>query len=575
MKNILKISILCTIIVLSSCEDFLNRTPLDEVNSEDFYKNAAELRIAANDFYQTLPGWASLNVGFNTLPDTGTDMVIGQNAPARLSGTNYNVPATSSAGNWGRWDEIRETNWFLDRSDQAEAESEQEQEEINHYIGEGYFFRAYYYFEMLISHGDLPILDRYFDNNDEELVFKARDPRSDVANFILSDLDKAISLLQSFPNTPDAGPRISKEAAQLLKARVALFEGTWEKYHAGTVFGVTDSDGSSFLQIAADTSEDIIDSGIFSLSPDYGDLFIQIGLSGNSEVILWRDYNDIGLDINNVLQLSWPNRCAYTRFAIRSYLCSDGLPTAVSPLYVGDQDLNTIENNRDSRLMASIMVPGDLLTKNTDNSEVLWANPDFSTANAGDTGYESQKYRNPNIDADINNFTRSTSRIIMRYAEALLIFAEAKAELGTISQGDLDKSINLLRVRVGMPNIVLGAIVTDPNWPNYGYALSDILYEIRRERSVEFLAEGFRASDLYRWRAHSLFDGDQPRGAYYDDGVVNVELDPANADLDSEGYILPFNDIGNYNFDPTRAYLLPIPLDELSLNPNLTQNPGW
>lgn len=574
MKNILKLFTLGIVISMSSCEDFLDRTPLDEINSADFYKTPADLRIATNDFYQNLPGWAGVSVGFNTLPDTGTDMVIGENAPGRLSGTNYEVPGTASASNWGRWDEIRETNWVLERSTQATANTDLEQTEINHYIGETYFFRAYHYFDLLVSYGDLPILDRYFDNNDEELLFKARDPRNEVANFIISDLDTAISLLQSIGNTPGSGPRVSIEAAQLLKARVALFEGTWEKYHNGTDFGVSGSDGSAFLQIAADAAEDLIDSGTFSLHNDYSSLFTQIGVSGNTEAILWRDYDDFTLGISNALQTAWPNRCAYTRAAIRNYLCIDGNPTSVSTLFVGDQDLSTIETNRDPRLAASIMVPGDLIVKNTDDSEVAWANPDFSTANAGNTGYESQKYRDVNIDANISNFTRSTSRIFMRYAEALLIFAEAKAELGTISQGDLDKSINLLRGRVSMPNMTLNP-VEDPEKVDYGYTLSNLLYEIRRERSVELLAEGFRAADLYRWRAHELFKGNQPRGAFYNDGIVNTELAPENADLDTDGYILPFDDIGNYNFDELRAYLLPIPLDELTLNPNLEQNPNW
>lgn len=568
MKNILKLFILSIVISLSSCEDFLDKTPLDVVSEADFYRTPADLRAAVNAFYQDFSGWQPTSVGFNVLPDSGTDMGTSENAPGRLGGFNYNVPAAASASVWS-FDEVRETNWFLDHVDQAEGD----ETEINQYIGEGHFFRATYYFNLLISYGDVPIFEEYFDNNDLDNVFKARDPRNEVANFILSDLDTAISLLQSFPDI-SSQPRVSLEAALLLKARVALFEGTWEKYHNGTDRGVSGSDGSAYLQIAASASEQLIDSGVFALDNDYESLFNQVGLSGSDEVMLWKDYNDLELGLVNVLQLSWPNRCAYTRFAVRSYLCTDGDPISVSPLYVGDQDLSTIETNRDPRLAATIMVPGDLIKIDTDGSTVAWSNPDFSTANAGNTGYESQKYRAVNVDPNRSDFTRETSRIVMRYAEALLIFAEAKAELGTIIQADLDKSINLLRARVSMPDITLGGITTDPNWPNYGYTLTDILYEVRRERSVELMAEGFRTVDLLRWRAHTLFDGDTPRGAYYDDGIVNVELAPANAQLDSEGYLTPFADLGNYTFD-VKAYLLPIPEDELILNTNLTQNPGW
>lgn len=570
MKNIFKTFVLCSLICLFSCDDdFLERTPLDTITEASFYKTPQDLRTAVNNLYRDLPGWQSTSVGFNVLPDMNEDLGTAENPSNRLSGLNLSVPTSAQDFTWS-FDEVREANFFLDRSTGAEGDEVL----INQYRGEGFFFRAYHYSILLERFGAVPIFDQYFDDKDTEFVFAARNPRNEVVDFIIADLDMAISMLQSFPEI-DGNPRISKEAAQLLKARVALYEGTWEKYHNGTDFGVAGFDGTSYLQIAADAAEDVMDSGVFSLHSDYGSLFNQIGLSGNSEVMLWRDYDDVTLGIANPLQISWPNRCGYTRFAVRSYLCTDGDPISVSPLYQGDQDLATIEDNRDPRLAATIMVPGDVLVRDTDGSEILWANPDFSTANAGLTGYESQKYRDVDIDADRNNFSRETSRIIMRYAEVLLIFAEAKAELGSITQGDLDKSINLLRARVSMPSMTLGAITPDPDWPNYGYTLSDVLYEIRRERSVELMAEGFRANDIYRWRAHALIDGDQPRGAFYDDGIVNVELAPESVTLDVDGYILPFAATGNFNFDETRVYLQPLPLDELILNPNLEQNPGW
>lgn len=572
MKNILKALTLGSIISLSSCDDFLDRTSLDTVDEASFYKTSSDLKAAVSGFYNDFPGWSATGIGFNVLPDSNTDMGTAETPSSRLLG-NYGIPTAATASVWS-WDEVREANWLLSHVDQAIAETDDDQLEIDQYTGEAYFFRAYYYFALMINYGDLPIFREYFLDTDDQYVYAAREPRNKVADFIIEDLDTAINLLKSFPDISEK-PRISKEAAQLFKARVALYEGTWERYHAGTDFGVDGSDGSSFLQTAADAAEDLIDGGVFSLHNDYKTLFNQIGLSGNSETILWRDYNDLELGINNVLQTSWPNRCAYTKFAIDSYLCTDGDPISVSNLYVGDKDLSTIETNRDPRLAATIMTPGDLIKIDTDASELYWQNPDFSTANAGNTGYESEKYRDVNIDANLSNFTRETSKIILRYGEALLIFAEAKAELGTITQADLDKSVNLLRTRVNMPGITLGNITTDPDWPNYGYTTTDIIYEIRRERSVELMGEGFRADDLYRWRAHSLFDGDQPRGAYYNDGIVNVELTVDNANLDSEGYLLPYADTGNYNFDETKAYLLAIPSDELLLNPNLTQNPGW
>ncbi len=569
MKNIFKIFILGTILFSTSCEDYLDRTPLDSVSEVTFYSTPSDLQAAVNGFYNDLPGWSALSIGFNILPDMYSDMGTAQEPSNRLSGLSYEVPTSATSSIWS-WDEVRESNWLLDHVDQAEGDETL----IDQYTGEAYFFRAYYYFNLLQSYGDLPIFPEYFDNTDEEYIYAARNSRDEVAEFIISDLDTAISLLQSFPDI-SGHPRISKEVAQLFKARVALYEGTWERYHSGTDFGVDGSDGSSFLQIAADAAEDVMNGGVFSLYSDYQTLFNQVGYSGNSEVMLWRDYNSITLSIANVLQQQWPNRCGYTKFAIDSYLCDDGDPISVSTRYQGNTDLSKIETNRDPRLAATLMVPGDLIEIDANGDEDYWEYPDFNGTNTSLTGYESEKYRNVEYDSDYGDFTEDTSRIIFRYAEALLIFAEAKAELGTITQSDLDISINLLRDRVGMPHMNLGSITFDKDWPNYGYTLTDVLYEIRRERSVELMAEGFRADDLYRWRAHSLFDGDQPRGAYLEDGIVNQTLSAEDASLDSEGFILPFASTGNYNFDESKAYLQPIPLDELILNPNLTQNPGW
>ncbi|WP_299782393.1 RagB/SusD family nutrient uptake outer membrane protein [uncultured Formosa sp.] len=568
MKNILKLFFLSVVLTLTSCEDFLDKTPLDEVSEDSFYSTPSDLQAAVNGWYNDLSGWSSIAVGWSVLPDMYSDLGTSEDPNTRLSGLNYSVPTSASGSVWS-FDEVRETNWLLAHVDQASGD----QTLIDQYTGETYFFRAYYYFELLKRYGAVPIFPEYFDNYDDEYVYASRDPRNEVADFIISDLDKAISLMQSFPEVETS--RLSKEAAQLLKARVALYEGTWERYHNGTDFGVAGSDGSTFLQTAANAAEDLIDSGVFTLYSDYKTLFNQTGYAGNSEVLLWRDYNSIELGLDNALQQRWPNKSGYTKFAIDSYLCIDGDPISVSTKYQGNTDLATIEIDRDPRLAATIMVPGDLMEVKSDGTEVYWEYPDFNSTYTNLTGYESEKYRNPIFDDNYGDFTEDTSRIIMRYAEALLIFAEAKAELGSISQADLDKSINLLRARVGMPNMILGGITTDPNWPNYGYTLTDILYEVRRERSVELMAEGFREDDLYRWRAHSLFDGDQPRGAYLEDGIVNTTLSAADANVDSEGFLLPFASTGDYNFDETRAYLYPLPSDELQLNPNLTQNPGW
>lgn len=569
MKKYIYIIIIFFALPFVSCDDdFLNRTPLDEISEPEFWKTASDLELYATGFYNNLPGWAGVGNGFSTNPDNGTDLSLYTSESGRLDG-NTNVPVAASGGIWN-FVNVRKVNYFIDNMSKAEGT----EADINHYKGEGYFFRAFYYFSLLQSYGDVPIIDKYIDNTDTDYLYAARDPRNKVVDFMLNDLDMAISLLKS--KSKLTTPRLSAEAAQLFKAGVALYEGTWEKYHAGTAFGVSGSDGAGYLAIAATAAKDVIDGGTFMLNPDYASNFNQLNLKSNKEIILWREYDYLtyGRSYGNDSQI-WPNRSGYTRFAIRSYLCTDGNPISVSPLYKGDKGLDSIEVNRDPRLAATLMVPGDPLIVAVDGTVTPFKGPILTTNNACVTAYEGQKYRVVNLDASTGDVSRNLAKIIMRYAEALLIYAEAKAELGTITQEDLDISINLLRDRVGMPHLTLNAITVDPDWPDYGYTLTNVLYEVRRERCVELMGEGFRFDDLMRWRAHELFVGKRPRGAYYEAFLKKISN---KLKSDADGYIDPYLvTLGNegYAFNPSKDYLNAIPTEELVLNENLVQNPGW
>jgi len=325
------------------------------------------------------------------------------------------------------------------------------------------------------------------------------------------DLDSAISKMKY---AYELGPsRLNKDIATLFKARVCLYEGTWEKYHLGTVFE-GDTDGSEFLQEAADAALAVMDAGNYSLETGdinnaYFNLFNQTDYSTNSEVLFYRHYDyllsDDEWNFGNHVASNMPNGYGITHEMIQMYLCTDGLPYAVSPLYQGDS-LNLIEINRDPRCAQTVMVPGDLVAISPTDT-VFFTLPSMKGGNVCPTGYESQKFRKPQIEAETGGLSRDVGYIFFRYAEALLNYAEAKAELGTLSQADLDMSINLLRDRVGMPHLTLGSITADPNWPDYGYTLPDYLYEIRRERTLELYGEGYRFDDLMRWRAHSLWYG--------------------------------------------------------------------
>ena len=411
-------------------------------------------------------------------------------------------------------------------------------------------------------------------DSDEELdlLYVARSSRSEVADFILNDLDMAISKME-FASQVGAG-RINKDVALAFKARVALYAGTWEKYHQGTDFAGS-TDGSGYLQQAAAAAQSVISNGNYSIAMGdpadaYYRLFNQPNLRNNPEILFY-DHMDGTLGRANQLD-NWPGGMGVTQELVQFYLCTDGLPTGASPLFTDGDDslLTTVEDNRDPRLAQTIMVPGDIVLIRDSGETFYFTLPGFSAP----TGYESQKFRRVENDDQVGN----VAFIHLRYAEALLAYAEAKAELGQLTQSDLDISINQLRDRVGMPHMTLGAITPDPNAVDYGYTLADDLYEIRRERVVELAFEGRRINDLMRWRAHSIFLGKRPSGTF-----LTPELDaehPGNYFIDADGFIDPYQEIltgpnGGYGFNPNRDYLFPLPSTELTLNTNLDQNPGW
>jgi len=570
MKKILYIVFIIFGVAFNACEDVLEKPPMDVISDPAFWTSEADLELFLNQFYDGFSGWGGLSGGWSRIPDNGTDILIHVQPSTRMDGIDR-VP--ESGGDWD-WRGVRRANYFIDNMDRVDADSDLKDQ----YVGEGHFFRALFYFELFRTYGDLPIITIPLNIDDEEL-YAARSPRTEVANFIISDLDEAISKLKE-KGTAEAN-RVTKGIALLLKARFCLYAGTWEKYHQGTDFAGS-TDGTGFIQQAAAAAKAVIEDGNYALktgnpSNVYYNLFNQDVHNNNDEVMLYRQYDYLNLSIGNILQYAWPNYQGMTRSMARSYLCTDGDPIGVSPLYQGDESLNDLTVSRDPRCAQSIMVPGDVHTIYTNGDIYYYEHPTVKGSNVCPTAYELQKYRNPQIYAANGYPSLQTSKIIYRYAEVLLIYAEAQAELGVLTQGDLDISINQLRDRVSMPHLTLGAIASDPEWPDYGYSIPDYLYEIRRERVVEMSAEGLRMSDLMRWRAHGLFVGKRPKGAFYEDLIMDEN---AGLPADGDNYLDPFvNQLtgpnGGYGFNPERDYLVAIPTEELALNENLTQNPGW
>jgi len=577
MKKIFNIAILIVafLVVTSSCKkDFLDLTPADQISDPEFWKSAQDMELYVNGLYSVLPGWLLSGSGGNPLLDAGTEMAIavGLWLPTknRLDGT-INLPA--SGGGW-TWTNVRNVNYFLENANRVPEGGLKD-----HYIGEGLFFRAWNYFTLLKQFGDLPIITKTLSPDDKDGLYGPRSSKTEVVNFIISDLEMAVTKLKKKAEVP--AQRISRDIANLFLARVALYEGTWEKYHQNDAFKGT-TDGTAFLTKAAAAAKAVIDGGLYSLSTGnpnqvYHDLFNQINLSTNPEILLWRSYSAAQGDQFTNQLWNWPHGSGYTQDMVRMYLCKDGLPIGLSPLYKGENDIRDLIENRDPRFVQSIMNPGDPILINLKNDTTKYKLPTLGGAQNNPTGYESQKFRRTQLDPSTGNQSGELAYIIFRYAEALMIYAEARAELGQLTQSDLDLTINKLRSRVGMPPMTLASIPVDSNWPDYGYTLSNILQEIRRERTAELMTEGFRLDDLMRWAAHKLFAGKRPKGAFY-----SAELKAAFPGLavDANNFLDPYKTAlsgpnGGWGFNPGKNYLMPIPTNELTINTALKQNPGW
>ncbi|WP_340110687.1 RagB/SusD family nutrient uptake outer membrane protein [Maribellus mangrovi] len=558
------------------CTDVLDKYPLDEITEDSYWKTSTDMELYLNQFYtkfrKLTAGW-SLGVYES---ETNSDNMQPATPNSTLNGQR-SVPA--SGGGWS-WGDIRKINYFIEN---AENVTDGLEADIKHYKGEGRFFRAMFYFSKVSSFGAVPWYDKVLNIESEEL-YAPRIPRDQIVDKIIEDLDVAIDLMKEKSEVPEH--RLHRGIALLLKARVCLFEGTWEKYHEGTEFGVQGSDGTKYLQLAVAATEELMQGpyGIYSTGDtenDYWKLFNRIDHSSTAEVMMWQECNPelgTGHGAQQYLNGMGGNQSGITKQLVDQYLCADGLPISLSPMYKGDSTLLQTVEGRDPRLTQSVWVPGQLQS----DAGIYFQYPTIaeSAAQNSTTGYMVRKGSTTDASQQQSGGTSDyakTAGIVYRYAEALLIFAEAKAELGTLSQTDLDNSINLLRARAGMPALDLNVGFTDPNWefPN----LSPIINEIRRERRVELALEGFRLEDLRRWRAHDIFKGKRLKGARFIQGVSFPEIENllGGVLVDDDRYIdrdkvtMP----NGYGFVVNRDYLSPIPTNELTLNPNLVQNPGW
>ncbi|MDN0052993.1 RagB/SusD family nutrient uptake outer membrane protein [Bacteroides caecigallinarum] len=589
------IAIIALSLGLTSCDDLLNLSPMSDITQTDYFKTETDLQLFSNSFYNNLLDKSPY--------DDQSDLYIQQTlSDEMLGGTKRVVPA--SGGGW-TWTDLRKMNTLLAYVDQCEDE-----DAVIKYTALTRFFRAYFYFEKVKRFGDVPWYDVEL-GSDDEALYKPRDSREYVMTKMIEDIDYAINNLPDMNEEKSSPFRVNKWAALALKAQFCLYEGTYRKYHQLNIEGNT---YTYYLDLAAKAAKDIIDNGPYKLystgNPNTDYMMLFASEDANTDEYILAIKFDYGLQIyhNATAHTLVPTqgRPGLTKKMVNTYLMKDG--TAFTDK-TGWQEMTFKEEmkDRDPRLSQSIRTPGY-----TRIGETTVLAPDFSVSV---TGYQPIKFvQEPTASGgNVDRNDRSTCDLpVYRYAEVLLNYAEAKAELGTLTQDDIDISINEIRKRVGMPDLSMDNANANPDRylsseeTGYSNVTGDnkgVILEIRRERAIELSQEGFRFDDLVRWKAGSCIDQELygmyfPGPGNYDltgDDVADVILyangtskPEAQAGVqvyeigkdimltdDNEGYVFYHKNISRTQFSQERDYLYPIPINERSLNHNLTQNPGW
>lgn len=522
---------------MTSCNKFLDREPLKDIPAASFLETEGDLATYTMDFYGALPTHSPGGYNLGTFAyDNGTDNQAASSPEDRL------IPGqTRVANTGGDWDfrSIRSINYYINLAEKnlKAGGISGNQTNVNHYLGEGYFFRAFAYYGKLVALGDFPIItDQVSEDYDAVRAASQRRPRNEVARFILADLDKAYELLT------EAGPgsnRVTKNAAALLKSRVALFEGTWEKYHKGTArvpggpnwpgatashlqdFSIDiDSEIKFFLGEAKEAAKIVAEK--LTLSEDYAALFNSISLNGNKEAILWRAYNsDASIGIFHFLirymQMNGAGGTGYTRSLVESALMENGLPIYASNSgYKNDFSYHNVLANRDTRLVQSMFNEEDYLAENTAETEYVIDGKGYyyrapiiegNSEERCPTGYSIKKGWRPEHEQAFGK-GGTTASLVFRAAEAYMNYIEANYELDGSLDASSDKYWKAIRRRAGVDEdyrktIASTELSKELDWATHsgGNVVDATLYNIRRERRIEFIAEGMRWNDLKRWRA--------------------------------------------------------------------------
>lgn len=580
MKKIYYIKIACLSLITLALTSCMDLEPKADLGDNLVWDKADNFQLFANQFYSwTRDFQMSVDYGSGVSDgphsDYRSDLIATSSINTYSQGGTNTIPATDK--NYTEiYKRIYYTNLLLDR-----AESFSDKNAIAIPIAEAKFFRAYLHFELVqIWGGDVVLLTRPLDIDDPTL-FAPRNSRDEVIDQVIKDLQDAATVL---PETATETGRLTRYASLAMLSRVALYEGTWQKFHTGGSNASSNTSRSTeLLTIAKNAADDVIKYGKYQIfynetlgDQSYHYMFIledaaqcnpaNLTKKDNLEYILahrHRDGDNLGINITHAMQ---GNVVYVTRKLANMYLCSDGLPVSKSSLFKGYTGATDEFLNRDMRMSNTMLQNGQNYWNNDGKWRVTWDDEDLNSslvANVrSNSGYQNNKW---SVERQVADYYESMDYPVIRYAEVLLNYAEAVYELtGSISDDDLDYSLNLVRLRVNENMPKLSNSFVNAN------SLS-MREEIRRERSIELFLEGFRIDDLKRWATASTEMIQDQLGVKVSGTWFEANWAAQARPLDGDGCIILYD--GRVWED--KHYLYPLPSDQRQLNPQLGQNPGW
>lgn len=559
MKNNILLCILALTFALSSCQD-MDLYPKTDVSAPEYWKTGEDFKLAANKFY----GYLLSFHGDNNLASYDMQADLANSYETFNIVSNGRWLPTETDGVWtDSYARLRQINILIERANELNTSDP----EILRYRAEALFFRAYIYFNLVKRFGDVPLILKVLDINSPELTMP-RTPRAQVEDAILSDLTEALRNLptkETIKENKEKDGRITWGGAMAFKARAALFFGTWAQNHK------TRKDFTDLLTIAKEAAWDVMSKGKYNLyyypedaAMSYRRLFIEDGDESN-EVILVRKYGKgvaPGTTHPNYNNASHGFYGGVTKKMADMFLDKNGLPiTHAKTVFKGYTTPQSEFEDRDPRMTQILQVPGHLYYYSDTDGKQKECPLKFQSNSTTRTGYRLWKYM---TDLNVYHDCYYDAKVL-RYAEVLLIYAEAVFELeGSISDEDLNVTVNLIRERAAMP-MLTNKFVTDNGL--------DMREEIRRERTIELFSEASRYDDLRRWKTAEV-EMPQPmlgvKWSLYEDENEDMK---GKVKVDGNGFLIVEQD---RRFNPNRDYLAPLPTKQINMtNGTLKQNPGW